>query len=313
MKLFIRLFRLPNLFIIILTMYLLKYCIVRPILSQFAIESVFGDINFLLLTLSVVLITAAGYVINDYFDIKADFVNKPEKVMVDTKISQKMSFTIYFVLNFLALGVSSYLAMNNSQIELIIIFVLVIGLLWFYSTTYKKQLIIGNLIVSALTAAVPIMVLLFEMPPVYKAYNYYIIKNEIVFEPVKYYILGYSIFAFILTLIREIVKDAEDFEGDYLDNRNTLPIVFGSRITKGTIIGLSTIFIVVLVYSYFSWLHMNLIPLLYIAGTIVLPMVIINYYIVKAKEKSHYHLASSMLKFVMVSGVLFLLIIKSNL
>lgn len=307
-----KLIRLPNLLMIVCTQYLLRYCIIKPELKLLSISTVFSDINFLFLVLSTVFLAAAGYIINDYFDIKTDYLNSPGKNVIGISVDKNRVFISYIIINIAGLALGTYIAIFNDQPELIVIYFLIAGLLWFYSTTYKKQAFIGNIIISIMAGMVPIIVLLFEIPPIYNVYNAYIVKNSLSIDNIKYFIIGYGLFAFLINFIREIVKDTEDFKGDYFDGRNTIPIVLGVTATKVIVLLLTLIMLISVIYVYLRFFILEFLPILYILGTILLPLIIIIYYIIIAKEKQHYKLVSTVLKFIMVAGIMFMLVIKSS-
>src|ERR1035437_3104415 len=231
----IRLIRLPNLLMMALVMALMRYCIVQPFAIHLGANLNFPLLHFLLLILSVAMIAAAGYIINDYFDVKTDEVNRPDKVVIGKYISAKAAYNAYIVLNLIAICITLYLSISLKMIRLFAIFPVVIGLLWFYSTTYKKQLLIGNILIAGITAGVPLLVSLFETPAIYHKYHDYFLANEFTLTPVFAWIGMFSFFAFMINLIRELVKDLEDISGDQATGRNTLPIAVGTSTTKAVV------------------------------------------------------------------------------
>ena len=150
--------RFPNLLIIAFTQYAMRYLLMEPLLPSETFELQFGAFQFALLVFSTMLIAAAGYIINDYFDTRADLINKPSRVVVGVSISRKEAMILHMILNIMGVGIGVYLALHIGLPALSLVFVLSTGLLWFYSTNYKKQFLVGNLIVAFLTALVPLMV-----------------------------------------------------------------------------------------------------------------------------------------------------------
>jgi 4-hydroxybenzoate polyprenyltransferase len=177
-------------------------------------------VDFILFITSILLITAAGNIINDYFDIKADQVNKPNRLIVSKKIKRRWAIVLHLSFNTIAFAISIYISIKYKSFSLIILPTLAINILWIYSWYLKKKLLIGNIAIASLTGLVPVITALYlnQIVPFQ--------KDEIVFV---YFI---SILAFIQNLIREIIKDAEDVEGDKLINVNSVPIYFGKKITK---------------------------------------------------------------------------------
>jgi 4-hydroxybenzoate polyprenyltransferase len=195
-------------------------------------------------------------------------------------------------------------------------FLFITGVLWFYSTTYKRQLIIGNLVISFLTALVPLMVVLFEVSVLRVAYFKEVIIHGITYFKLFAWVGGYAAFAFITTLIREIIKDTEDFEGDNAFGLNTLPIAFGVPVAKMVIIALTGITLASLsvVYAKFMfWKHPipdspDYLSMVYIFATIFVPLVYLIYSIALANKKADYSRASYLVKFVMLSGIVYSLL-----
>lgn len=304
---FFRLIRYPNLLIIIVTMYLMRWAVIFPILKVNGFQLQFSDLQFFLLVLSTVFLSAGGYVINDYFDRKTDMVNRPETVIVGTIIKRRSAMAIHIVLNGLAIIIGFYLAYSIGLPNLGLIFIIISGILWFYSTTYKRQLLIGNLIVSILVALVPLIVLLFEVPLLNRAYGNILAGMGASFHYLTGWILGFSSFAFITTLTREIIKDVEDFEGDQAFGRQTLPVVIGVRLTKLIIIVLLFVTIIAVFYIYFIYLT-DRITLWYMLITLIIPMILGVILTIKANNKKNYHLLSTLLKAIMLAGILYALV-----
>ncbi|NJO93104.1 MAG: UbiA family prenyltransferase [Chloroflexia bacterium] len=121
-----------------------------------------SEFDFFILMLATVCLTAAGYVINDYFDTKTDSLNRPKTVIVGKSISRRSAMAIHIVLNAIGVIGGFYASWKVGHPKFGFIFVLAAGILWYYSTTYKRQFLVGNLIVSLLTAMVPLMVILLK-------------------------------------------------------------------------------------------------------------------------------------------------------
>ena len=311
--------------IIILTMVLMRYCIIQPILGIFNLSLEFPFLCFLGLVASVVLIAASGYLINDYFDVQADSVNRPGKVIIGKYIKQRVAYNIYYIMNICAIVISFYISFKINNLALFIIFPVTAGLLWFYSTTYKRQFLIGNILVSLIVASVPFLVALFDIIPVIKNNHEYLMTYNINFNVIFTWIGAFALFAFLINLIREIIKDAEDFAGDMLNGRNTLPIRFGlkwakiitSSLTALIIIGLGWIFIKYLSFTYIydsigteSDKQFDILTFMYFILLIFIPLLIFIYIVLKATERKQYTNASKILKLVMITGILFAVVVK---
>lgn len=286
------------------TQYAMRWLIVYPILKINTFEFQFSELNFFLLVLATVFLAAGGYVINDYFDRKTDMVNRPDNVIVGRHINRRLAIILHTVFNIIGVALGFYISIKIGLYQLGFIFLIITGVLWYYSTTYKRQFLIGNLIVSILTAMVPLMVALFEVPQLNKEYGEFMLKQGANFNYIFGWVGAFAFFAFILTLVREIVKDMEDLEGDNAYGRNTLPIFLGIKTSKGITITLIGITIASVVYLYFRYLNDTL-SLIYFIVVLFIPLVIISIMLIKAGEKRHYHLASLLTKAVMIGGLLY--------
>jgi 4-hydroxybenzoate polyprenyltransferase len=305
---FFKLIRYQNLLIIILTQTLMRYLVLKPLLNYHNLKLQIDTFHFVLLMLSTVFITAAGYVINDYFDRKTDMVNRPDTVVIGKIINRRWAMALHLVFNFIGVGLGTYLCFYIKVPYLSVIFLIIVGLLWFYSTTYKRQFLLGNLMVAFLTALVPIMVGLFEVPLLNVEYAYYIINYKINFKYVLISTSGFACFAFITTLIREIIKDAEDFEGDAAYGRNSVPIVLGMKNTKIILYSLIVITLSALVFSIVQFLHIDksgsfiLISVVYTSVLAAL-YIFLGIKLFLAETKKHFHFTSLFTKIIMLAGL----------
>lgn len=306
--------RFPNLLIIAFTQYAMRYLLMEPLLPSDTFELQFGDFQFALLVFSTMLIAAAGYIINDYFDTRTDLINKPERVVVGVKISRKMAMILHAVLNIFGVGIGVYLAFYVGLPSLSLVFVLSTGLLWFYSTNYKKQFLVGNLAVAFLTGLVPLMVVLFEIPLLNMEYGEVMIRYNADFNYLFAWVSAFSFFAFITTLIREIIKDAEDFEGDMAYGMKTVPIILGVFWTRIVVVVLIAVTLFVLIflllkYIYFSVDPADYISLVYFSLFLLMPLIVLAIQVMSARDKRGYHRASRLIKLVMISGILYSVVV----
>jgi 4-hydroxybenzoate polyprenyltransferase len=268
-----------------------------------------SSFNFALLVVATVLITAAGYVINDYFDTHTDFLNRPKTVLVGTVISRRSAIIFHSVLNVIAVLIGFYLAYKINMVFLGFVFLIVTGLLWFYSTTYKRQFLVGNILVAFLTALVPLMVVLFEIPLLNEAYREVLIKNNANFMYIFYWVLAFSFFAFITNLMREIIKDIEDFEGDSAYGRNSLPVVLGVKTSKIITISLAVITLGSLNYIYFQYLEDST-TIIYFSLFLYLPFLFLIARLIYAKTKKQFRNIGNILKIIMLLGILYSLVVR---
>jgi 4-hydroxybenzoate polyprenyltransferase len=319
MKAFLKLIRWPNLCIVILTMLLMRYAILEPVLSGINItllslpgtisvmELQFPLMDFILLVTATVFITAAGYVINDYFDIKTDLINRG-KVLVGTSIPRRQAMMWHNILNVAGVVLGFYISWKSGYFLMGVLFLLVSGMLYFYSASYKRQFLVGNIIVAILTAMVPMLVVLYEAPALYRYYTLNALKSpdlSIIF----YWVGGFALFAFLTTLTREIIKDIEDFEGDVAYGRNTIPVVIGVLTTKIVSVCLVLITLALLYLVWFFFIH-NTITLIYISVTVAAPLLLVIYQIIISKSRRQLHSASRIMKIVMLTGILYSVVVR---
>ena len=265
--------------------------------------------SFLFLVLSLLFIVAAGYVINDYFDIETDKLNKPDKLLITKVFSEKEAMICYGILTFfgLLLGLlSSVIILNDRFYILFAVLVLLSCLLYSYSSVYKKKLLVGNLIVSFSVAIAVFLPYLFEI--LYLSENLLLLSTckEIVVN-IIYFVLIYTIFAFLLTLIREIIKDAEDVDGDGRTHCRTLAVVYGINLTK-TILYVLVMLLILLLLAYIVILvELQLFMTLAFISSVILFSILLIVKIYKAKDSKDFHKLSVMTKVMMLIGLLSML------
>lgn len=299
----LKLIRYKNLIIIAFLQWAMHTCVIRPVLIPFRVAMATPDTAFWLLVLASVLIAAGGNIINDYFDVRIDEINRPNKVIVGRSISKKMAMHLYIALTGTGLLSGIVLAVWAQSITFGFLFVAVTGLLWFYSASYKRQFLVGNLIVAAATALVPFMTGFMEVSFLRKVYG-----ELLGFTPIApaifAWINGFALFAFLITLIREIVKDMEDVDGDREVECRTMPIVWGISRSKWVIYGLIAVVLVVAGYcvSKIQLVNDSITMRYYLIG-IVAPFLYFIYLVIRAKEKQALHQAAGLLKFIMIIGI----------
>ncbi|HUR64851.1 MAG TPA: geranylgeranylglycerol-phosphate geranylgeranyltransferase [Chitinophagaceae bacterium] len=295
---FFKLVRLPNLIFMALTQALFQFCIYYT-LYKGAIPS--GDLSrFIMLVLASLFIAAAGYIINDYFDINIDEVNKPRRMVVDKVIHRRWAIAWHFMLS--ASGVLlTVLALPFLQKwYLILANIFCVAMLWLYSTNFKKQLLTGNLVISLLTAWT-ILIIFFSKVDLAAAFG----SGDT--HQTKFFRLTilYAGFAFIISLIREAIKDMEDMTGDARYGCRTMPIVWGVNATKVYVavwlIVLIAVLIILQVYVLqFKWW----LAVAYSIPAIIFPLLIILFKLRKSVTPANYHGLSVLTKLVMFTGIL---------
>lgn len=294
---FLKLVRLPNLFFIALTQVLFQFCIYLPMYKGVIPSN--DLVHFIFLSLSSVLIAAAGYIINDYFDINIDEVNKPGRMVVDKVIHRRWAIAWHFMLNSAALVLTVLALPFLEKWYLILANMFSMALLWFYSTSFKKKLLIGNIVISVLTAWT-ILLIFFSKVNLEDAIGGGSVDHHKFFR----FAFLYAGFAFVITIIREAIKDMEDMPGDAKYGCRTMPIKWGINATKVYtavwLVVLIALIIVLLVYILiFKWW------LLITWGviTILVPLIIVLLKLKPAVTQSHYHHLSNMVKFVIFTGI----------
>ena len=302
------LIRIPNLIFLAVMQFLMHWAIVAPILQVSDFEALSSGVNLFLLIMATVFIAAGGYVLNDYFDTKIDAINRPEKVIVGQKIDKNTVMRFYQILT--AVGVAcglllSFLARNYT---LAFIFVVIPGLLWFYSSNYKRQFLVGNLVVSFCAALSVLVVAISEVVFLQNKFGELIFYTPIP-QMIYSWIGGFSLFAFVLTWIREIIKDMEDEKGDREMECRTMPIKWGIKNTKIFLYALISLTIIVLFLVGNLYIPFDgMLSVRYIIFGVILPLIALIYLIFKAETSADFRQASTLSKIVMMIGVLYSLV-----
>ena len=285
----------------------MRWSIIKPILEVYEFKLQFSELHFFFLVMATVFITAAGYVINDYFDTKTDLVNRPETVIIGRVLNRRWAILLHVIFNTIGIGLGAYISFYIGIPMLTLVFIFITGILWFYSTTYKRQFLIGNIIVAILTALVLLMVILFEIPLLNKEYGLLMKEMRSDFTHIIMWVSAFALFAFLLTLIREIIKDVEDFEGDSAYGRKTMPIVLGVLNSKIIIITFILTTLFSLLYINFRFLN-DPITLIYFIAFLIIPLIFLVYKIIVAEDKKDYHRASNLSKLIMLAGIFYALV-----
>ncbi len=266
-----------------------------------------NDWQFILLVLATVCLAAGGYIINDIMDSETDFINKPEKVLVGQHISEYDAYNYYIGFNIVGVGLGFYLSNVIDSAGFSALFIIIAATLYLYATSLKQSLLVGNIIVSLLLALSVIIVGIFDLYPVITPDNQSVMS--IFFE----ILLDYAFVVFFINLLREIVKDMEDINGDYNQGMKTLPIVLGVQRTAKVVFALSLLPTLCIVYYVLTYLFQLQIASLYILVAIVGPLVYFAVKIWSAKLKTDFSTLSKLLKIVLFLGILSILIITINM
>jgi 4-hydroxybenzoate polyprenyltransferase len=265
---FLRLTRVWNLLILAVSQYFTGVMLISP-------AKVF-DLRFFLLATATGLIAAAGYIINDYYDIKIDLVNKPERVVIGKGITRRYALMLHTVLSLLGIAIGLFLDWRIGIINFSSAF-----LLWWYSNDLKRQPLIGNVVVALLTAMGIIIV-------------------DALYQTGNSLIFIYASFAFFMTLIREIIKDMEDLKGDDTFGCRTLPIIWGMRKTKFFIYGIIFLFSLTVIFLNVIFVQL---PLYYFLVFLFIPLLWLLVQLVRADTKKDFGWLSNFCKVIMLLGV----------
>ena len=275
--------RLYNIFIIIIAQYFTSIFIVS---IDNTISSVIFDSQLFLLILSSSIAIASGYIINNFYDYEKDLINKPLKSRIDRVVRKRTKLKLYIILNFLCV-LTSYLVSWRS----VLFFSTYIFLIWFYSHRLKRTLIIGN-IVSSLLSVIPFLIILI----------YY--KN---FESI---IFLYAMFLFLIIYIRELIKDLENIKGDFTLNYQTIPVIYGEKVSK-YLITFSVLLTIVIIYLLLSYYDTGSMYYYYYFSLMIL--ILFVFILWNSNNKKNYNSLHNVLKFVIVLGVLSIVLIDVDL
>ena len=294
----LNLIRWKNLLLILLVQVLIKYAL----FESYNIQLTLDKLQFTLLVLATVLIAAAGNIINDIYDIETDLVNKPEKVIINKTLSEKTALNLFIALNLLGVGLGFYLSNVIGRSGFAVIFVLISALLYIYASYLKQTFLLGNILVSALVGLSILIVPVFDLIPSLTSFN-----RELYLDIFKI-AFTYAIFAFMINLLREIIKDIEDVNGDYKAQMKTLPILIGRDRTTMVVFALSFIPLLAVVNYIVSQLYNNMLAVIYFLIFVVGPMLYFTIKVFSGEQKKDYQYLSNVLKVIMLFGVLSLLL-----
>lgn len=302
---YLKLIRFQNLLMLALMQFIIRY----GFLKTQGILLALSDWQYGLLILSTVLIAAAGYVINDIFDQQTDTDNKPGKVIVGVKIPEETAYYLYAGLNLTGVAIGFYLSNVIGRPGFAAIFILIAATLYFYATSLKQMLIIGNIIVALVLAASVLIVIVFDIFPATYPGNQQVMAN------VSSVLFDYAVFAFLINLLREMVKDLEDVNGDYNQGMKTLPIVLGVGRTAKIIFGLSFIPIVLLFdYTNRNFFANNLyLSVIYTLALVLAPLLYFTVRMWSAKNTKDFSHLSLILKLIILFGVISMAVVSYNI
>jgi len=290
---YLKLVRYQNLIMIALMQLFIRYGLLFPL----GVDITLNDFDYFLLVLATTLIAASGNIINDIYDVVIDAINKPSKVIIDRKITEKNAYNLFIILNIIGVSIGFYLSNQIGRPMFSALFIGISALLYLYATQLKSILLVGNIVISILVALSLIIIGLFDLLPAIKSINQE--EQFIAFR----IILDYALFAFFINLIREIIKDIQDVDGDKNGGMNTLPVVLGRKRTSYIAFGLGIVALFGIVYYIYMHLYHIQIMVLYFLICIVAPLLYFCVKVWDAKTKNEYAFLSKLLKFIMFLGM----------
>ena len=315
-KPYLQLLRVGNLTFVAILLYVMEKWVATPLLQ---LEQ-FGELMpwwiLTLLIVSVVGIAAGGYVINDYFDVKIDRINRLDNLVVTRIISRDAAMNLFYGLTAVGVIAGTVVAWWAHSWTLLFTYVVIPGLLWFYSASYKRMFLVGNLVVAFASAIVPLLVAIANAD-----YLHHLYQNALAYSPIvgELYVWtgGFAAFAFLLTWVREIVKDIEDIEGDREMECRTLPIVWGDKVAKIIATILLVVIATLIVYILFAVLPFShewkSLPTRYVVFGLIVPILCSIVLLWAANNRTEYHRVQTIIKFAMFMGMLFSYVIATNL
>ena len=311
-----RLVRWSNLLFLAALIWLMEKWVAVPMLDKAAFGEQLPWYLLLLITLATLGIAAGGYVINDYFDVKIDRINRPDEVVVTRSVSKPVAMRISIVLSSIGALCGLVVAGLLHSLTIAILFILIPGLLWFYSSSYKRLFMVGNLIIALLAGITPIVVAMTNVAILQLRYGT-IIPFTTLPHDLYAWLGGFALFAFLLTWIREIVKDLQDQMGDRELECHSMPVVWGEKWTKVFVTGLIVATLAIIGHL---WYHVLPFPISwtslstrYIALGIVIPLLCTLWLLWAAKIPSDYKNCQQVVKFTMLIGMLYSICIVRGL
>ena len=272
---------------------LIRYSLFIPLGADLALN----NFLFTLLMIATISIAAAGNIINDIYDVEIDSINKPEKIIIGKKVTEKNANYLFIIFNVIGVGLGFYISNQIGKPEFSGLFIVISALLYLYATFIKSILIFANIIVAALLAFSLIIVGLFDLLPAITFLNQE--HQSFIFD----ILLNYSFFVFYITLMREIVKDIEDIDGDKNGELKTLPIVLGRKRTSYIIFGMSVLAMFGTVYYIYIHLYNYTVAVVYFLLFVLAPLLYFSIKIWDASNKSDYIFLSKLLEIIMLLGM----------
>jgi 4-hydroxybenzoate polyprenyltransferase len=272
-----------NISVLVAAQYLAAIFIFSPKKSA---RNVVLDLHLFYIVLATVFVVAAGYIINNFYDAKVDRINRPIKSKIDSYIKQETKLSLYFFLNFIGF-LTAYLVSYRAAI----FFATYIFGIWLYSHKLKKYPFTGSLVATILTIL-----------PFFAVFIYFGNFSKIIFV--------HAIFLFLVIMVREFIKDLESIKGAVANNYDTFPVVYGERRTKqiSILLIILTLFPAVVLFTYPAISYMKY--YFYFAAVV---LVYVSVSLWNAKTRNHYTRLHTILKLLLLVGILSLIFIDPSL
>ncbi len=310
-----RLVRWSNLLFLGVLVWLMEKWVAVPILDKARFGEQLPWYVLVLMGTAIVLIAAGGYVINDYFDVKIDRINRPDEVIVTRSISKPSAMRLSLWLSGIGLVCGIVSAVLLRSMTLGIVYIVVPGLLWFYSSSYKRLFIIGNITIALLAGLTPMMVAMANAAILQLRYSDFLAYTPV--NSIYTWLGGFALFAFLLTWIREIVKDLQDQMGDRELECHSMPVVWGERWTKVFVTVLVVLTVAIIGHLWYHVLPFptawNSLSTRYIALGVVIPLLSSLWLLWAAKIPSDYKTCQQVIKLTMFLGMLYSICIVRGL
>jgi len=300
---YLKLIRYQNLLLLAFMQLVFRYLF----LEQSYVDLALTDFNYILLVIATVCVAAGGYVINNIMDQETDEIAKPQNRVVGVSISETVAYNWYIGLTIVGVGIGFYLSNVIYKPTFASMFILVATLLYMYATSFKQIPVLGNVVVALLLSTSIIIIGLFDILPAIDVDNRFRMKEAFNI------LMEYAVFAFIINLIREIVKDLEDMDGDYQSGINTLPIMMGIPKTK-IIVGILTLISIGILAYYINSNLFELDYVIYYSMVFIIgPLIYFGVKLINAVTKKEFHHLSLVLKLILFFGIISIAVIVLNL
>ncbi len=306
---FFKLVRWQNLVFIALTQLLFYFCVYMPMIAFEQSDK--NHVLFYLLVAASILIAGAGYIINDYFDINIDAINKPQRMVIGKTIKRRWAIIFHWLFSGMGILLSVYVTYKTKVWPIAIVNFICVLALWFYSTNFKKQLLSGNLVIAGLTAWTILVVYFFVGADLFSINGWAAETNSFNVRRLFKFTLLYAGFAFVTTLIREVIKDLEDMEGDRKYGCNTMPIAWGVPTSKVfTAVWIIVAGATLIIVQLYTWQSGKWIAALYFLFFIIYPLFYLLRKFKIAKTSADYGKLSNIIKLIILAGILSMLFLK---